>query len=1322
MSESEAPNLAVDASLPIGAAADDIAALIRSHQVVIVAGETGSGKTTQLPKICLSLGRKRIGHTQPRRIAARTVAARVAQETGTRLGDLVGYQVRFTAETSTSTQLKVMTDGILLAEITTDRQLRAYDTIIIDEAHERSLNIDFLLGYLKQLLPKRKDLKVIITSATIDTARFSKHFNDAPVIEVSGRSYPVDIRYEPPAPDTDQADAITAAVAKLRAQGHTQGDILVFLSGEREIRDATDALAAAKFPGTELLPLYARLSLEEQQRVFASHPGTQRVVLATNVAETSLTVPGVRYVIDPGYARISRYSARTKVQRLPIEAISQASANQRAGRCGRVAPGICVRLYTQDDYVSRPQFTEPEMLRTNLASVILRMAQARLGDIHAFPFVEAPDERQVADGLRLLNELGALATTSRTHATLTDLGRSLARLPVDPRMGRILIEASKRNCLKEALVLVAGLSIQDVRERPVDKRAQADAMHARFASPKPAAGDPTTQTQTQSEPTAPLRHTVHTNTHIDRSDPKPDPGGDVAAMLRLWDYLRTQRKAKSSSAFRKMCRAEFINFIRVREWEDLNWQLGQVCQELGLRTNKRACDEEDLLISMVSGLLSHVGLLDTPTPSQRAADAGRGARTAAERRRGPREYIGARGARFAISPASVLAKHPPELAVAVELVETTRLWAHSTAAIKAEWVEEVGSHLLKRSYSQPHFSSDSGSVVAYEKTTLLGIPLIADRLADYAKVDPAQARSIFIQTGLVEQQWHPHSGSVAAKVMAFNERVRAQADEVVASARTQEVVLDDQSLAEWFAAHVPQEIASGPVLERWLKTNPDALLLSIDDLVKSREDDDAFPHQWSFGDAQVGIDYVFQPDSERDGATVTIPLTKLAEANPNEFTWALPGRRAELATALIRSLPKNLRVSFVPAPQWAEKALAWLEAEVNNADETAPFQDELARALVALTGVRVPPEAWHPETIPTHLRFNFAVMDGHKEVAFGKDLAALQRDLAKKVSKTLTKSVKRDLRSGTTWVFGDIPETITVARAGFEATGYPALRDEVTRVTEAVFDSAAFAAAKHRAAIIRLLLLNLPDPTRSVFARLGNEEKLALAAGPYPSLPDLLHDAHVKAVAQLVDASAQVATGKTGQHNTPNTHRADVNTTVAGLPRDEESFGALLLHVRQEQADKTQAVTATASKTLKNHGEALLALQRISAAHPAYGDMREQLENLVFNHFISFTPDPWFAQLPRFCQAVTVRAQAIVANPARDAPLAQQLDPIQDDYADLLAQVPPNDPVPPAIADIGFLIEELRVQLFAQALKTSVPVSAKRIKTAMSQAQVFVSR
>jgi ATP-dependent helicase HrpA len=788
-------------------------------------------------------------------------------------------------------------------------------------------------------------------------------------------------------------------------------------------------------------------------------------------------------------------------------------------------------------------------------------------------------------------------------------------------------------------------------------------------------------------------------------------------MLRLWDYLRTQRKTKSSSAFRKMCHSEFISFIRVREWEDLNWQLGQVCQELGLHTNKRACDEEDLLISMVSGLLSHIGLLDTPTPSQRAADAGRGARTAADRRRGPREYIGARGARFAISPASVLAKHPPELAVAVELVETTRLWAHSTAAIKAEWVEEVGAHLLKRSYSQPHFSSDSGSVVAYEKTTLLGIPLIADRLADFAKVDPAQARSIFIQTGLVEQQWHPHSGSVAAKVMAFNERIRAQADEVAASVRTQEVVLDDQSLAEWFAARIPDDIASGPVLERWLKTNPDALLLGLDDLVRSREDGDAFPRQWSFGDAQVGIDYVFQPDSERDGATVTIPLAKLAEANPNEFTWALPGRRAELATALIRSLPKSLRVAFVPAPEWAGKALAWLEA--NDADESAPFQAELGRALVALTGVRVPLDAWRPDAIPAHLRFSFAVMDGSKEVAFGKDLGALQRDLAKKVSKTLTKAAKRDLRSGTTWVFGEIPETITVARGGFEATGYPALRDETIRVSEAVFDSATFAASKHRAAIIRLLLLNLPDPTRSVFARLSNEEKLALASGPYPSLQDLLHDAQVKAVAQLVDASARPA-GPRGPQGAPD---AQGRTQVGGggLPRDEESFAALLLSVRQEQADKTQAVTATAAKALRAHGDAMLALQRISASHPAYGDMREQLANLVFNHFISFTPDPWFAQLPRFCQAVTVRAQAIVANPARDFPLAQQLDPILDEYASLVASVPPNDPIPQAVADVGFLIEEFRVQLFAQSLKTSVPVSAKRLRAAMAQAQVLVS-
>ncbi|MDN5725197.1 MAG: ATP-dependent RNA helicase HrpA, partial [Propionibacteriales bacterium] len=695
-----------DPALPIAARVDDIAAAIEANPVVIVAGETGSGKTTQLPKICLQLGRTAIAHTQPRRIAARSVAERVASELGSELGDQVGYQVRFTRKAGKDTQLKIMTDGVLLNEITHDRDLKRYDTIIIDEAHERSLNIDFLLGYLKQLITRRSDLKIIVTSATIDTVRFSEHFDDAPVIEVSGRTYPVELRYRPLREETttaegdpvimerDQTEAVCEAVIELQGLKGEWGDILVFLSGEREIRDTAKALADAKLRHTEVIPLYARLSAAEQHRVFATHSG-QRVVLATNVAETSLTVPGIRYVIDAGTARMSRYSARTKVQRLPIEPISRASANQRSGRCGRTAPGVAIRLYAEDDFEARPEFTEPEILRTNLASVILQMAQARLGDIARFPFVEPPDTAQITDGLRLLTELGALGegTDRGGSPRLTKVGHRLARMPVDPRLARMLIAAEQRHCLSEVMIIVAGMSIQDPRERPTEKAEQASALHRRFWAPAP---DPAGE---------------------QNADERPDPdGSDFIAWLRLWEYVRTRQRELSGNAFRRMCRDEFLHFLRIREWQDLHAQLRDVMRELGLDRNNESADHDDIHAAILSGLLSQVGLADLR--DDKPAAPGRGARK--DRRRGPREYLGARGVKFAINPGSSVARIQPPLVMAGELVETTRLWARSVAGIDARSVEEVGAHLIKRQYAEPHWSAKRGAVAAYETVSLYG--------------------------------------------------------------------------------------------------------------------------------------------------------------------------------------------------------------------------------------------------------------------------------------------------------------------------------------------------------------------------------------------------------------------------------------------------------------------------------------------------------------------------------------------------------------------------------------------------------------------------
>ena len=962
--------VAFDTELPIAAHADEIADLIQDHQVVVVAGETGSGKTTQLPKICLALGRRHIAHTQPRRIAARSVAERVAEEMRVDLGEQVGYQVRFTRRATSDTALTVMTDGVLLAEISHDRDLRAHDTIIIDEAHERSLNIDFLLGYLKQLLPRRRDLKVIITSATIDTARFAAHFDDAPVIEVSGRTYPVEVRYRPldpseqvraddddedeelserpstPAPvDTkdeviDQVTGICRAVEELTREG--EGDILVFLAGEQEIRETTEALADLGLANTEILPLFARLSAAEQHRVFTPHSG-RRIVLATNVAETSLTVPGIRYVIDPGTARISRYSVRTKVQRLPIEPVSQASANQRAGRCGRVAPGICIRLYSEADFESRPEFTEPEILRTNLAAVILQMAQARLGAITDFPFVEPPDRSRIDDGIRLLDELGALKPGHRDAPRLTKIGHQLARVPLDPRLGRMLLEGSKQGSLAEVLVIVAALSIRDVRERPAEKREEADSFHRRFATEanllqtlqavddadNNRVGD-WSQVRQQVHrrpanaptPGTPARHTPHTNSRPGKPAPQPQPGGideggDILAIHRLWRYLRHQRRQMGSSAFRRMCRAEYINYLRVREWDDLHGQLRQIAKELHLEVNRTSAPTDRVLVALLSGLLSHIGLAQVRESSKRRGQ-----------RPGPQEYIGARGTKFAINPGSLLSRKSPELVVAVELVETSRLWARTVAAVQPEWVEEVAGPLIKRSWAAPHWAASTASVVATERAALFGVPLWADHRVNYGRIDPVVSRQIFIRSALVERDWRSNHG-----FLKHNDRVRDEAADLEERSRQRGLVADDDAIFAFYDRRVPEGIVSGSHFDAWWRRVQDRhqLDLSLDDLVDSDlVDADAFPDHWKVGNLDLPVRYVFEPGSGHDGVTVTIPLALLNQVPTAPFSWQVPGLRTELATELIRALPKRIRTQLVPAPDRARAALTWLED--NDAD------------------------------------------------------------------------------------------------------------------------------------------------------------------------------------------------------------------------------------------------------------------------------------------------------------------------------------------------------------------------------------------------------
>ena len=1013
------PAVSYPPELPVSQRKDELAAAIRDHQVVIVAGETGSGKTTQLPKICLELGRGvtgQIGHTQPRRIAARTVAERIAEELGTEVGAAVGYKVRFTDRASDGTLVKVMTDGILLAEMQQDRQLLRYDTLIIDEAHERSLNIDFILGYLKRLLPGRPDLKVIITSATIDPERFSKHFWDAPVIEVSGRTYPVEVRYRPLAdPDrpggepNDQAQGICDAIGELRAGG--SGDVLVFLSGEREIRDTADALAEqADLAGLEVLPLYGRLSAAEQHRVFEPHQ-RPRVVLATNVAETSLTVPGIRYVIDPGTARISRYSHRTKVQRLPIEPISQASANQRRGRCGRTSNGICIRLYSEEDFTARPEFTDPEILRTSLASVILQAAALDLGDVADFPFLDPPESRNIADGVRLLEELGAISPggaggeglppgAPRPGATrLTAVGRQLARLPVDPRFGRMILEAGHQGCAREVLIITAALSIQDPRERPTDAREAADAMHARFA----------------------------------------EPGSDFLTFLTLWDYLDERQRELSGSAFRRLCRREYLHFLRVREWQDLHSQLRQAARDVGIGTGpgrgpadptrkpagreaepgaRFPADVADRVhISLLAGLLSHIGMRD--------ADQKPGGK-----RRGPAEFAGARGARFAIFPGSVLARKPPQWVVAAELVETSRLWASVAARIEPEWAEPLAGHLVKRTHSEPHWDARRGAAMALEKVTLYGLPIVTARKVNYARVDPAAARDLFITSALVEGDWQTHH-----KFFHRNQRLLDEARELEDKARRRGLVADDAALFGFYDQRIPNDVTSARHFDTWWKKaragSPDLLTLTPADLegpAASQIRPADYPGQWG----ELPLSYGFAPGEPDDGVTVDIPLAELNQVSGEELSWQVPGRREELVTELIRSLPKDLRRLFVPAPDTARAVVARLGEPHGN------LPDALGAELARLGGVQIPRDAWDLSRLPAHLRITFRVTDSGRELASGKDLDELRQRLRPRLRARLDEAATDIIRTGLRdWSIGTLPRVVTRDRV----TAYPALVD-----------------------------------------------------------------------------------------------------------------------------------------------------------------------------------------------------------------------------------------------------------------------------------------
>ncbi|MDX2939422.1 ATP-dependent RNA helicase HrpA [Streptomyces ipomoeae] len=1241
------PAITYPEQLPVSQKKDDIADAIRDHQVVIVAGETGSGKTTQIPKICMELGRGvrgMIGHTQPRRIAARTVAERVAEELDTPLGEAVGWKVRFTDQVDPdATFVKLMTDGILLAEIQTDRELRAYDTIIIDEAHERSLNIDFLLGYLAQLLPKRPDLKVVITSATIDPERFSRHFGDAPIVEVSGRTYPVEVRYRPlleedsDDADRDQITAICDAVEELMAEG--KGDILVFLSGEREIRDTADALIRKQYRFTEVLPLYARLSHAEQHRVFQPHTG-RRIVLATNVAETSLTVPGIKYVIDPGFARISRYSHRTKVQRLPIEPISQASANQRKGRCGRTSDGVCIRLYSEEDFDARPEFTDAEILRTNLASVILQMTAAGLGDIEKFPFIDPPDHRNIRDGVQLLQELGALDPAQKdVRKRLTPMGRKLAQLPVDPRLARMVVEADKNGCAREVMVIAAALSIQDPRERPVDKQTQADQQHARFR----------------------------------------DESSDFLAFLNLWRYIREQQKERGSSSFRRMCKQEYLNFLRIREWQDIYSQLRTVAKQMGIHLNEDDAPEQHVHVSLLAGLLSHIGMKDVKEGAKN-------------------EYLGARNAKFAIFPGSALFKKPPRFVMSAELVETSRLWARVNARIEPEWVEPLAEHLLKRTYSEPHWEKDQAAVMAYEKVTLYGVPIVAQRKVNYGRIDPEASRELFIRNALVEGDWRTHH-----KFFADNRKLLSEVEELEHRARRRDIVVDDDTLFDFYDQRVPDHVVSGAHFDSWWKRKrheqPDFLDFEREMLI--RESAEAvtkadYPDSWRQGQLKFRVTYQFEPGADADGVTVHVPLQVLNQVTDEGFDWQIPGLREEVVTELIRSLPKPIRRNYVPAPNFAKRFL----------DQAVPLQEPLtvtlARELKRMVGVPVAPEDFDWSRVPDHLKITFRIVDERRrKLAEDKDLESLRLQLKPKARKALSQAAAATAerqggesleRTGLTdWTIGSLTRVFETRRAGQPVKAYPALVDDGDTVSVRLFDTEAEQAEAMWKGTRRLILRNIPvNPAKFASEKLTNAQKLALSANPHGSIQALFDDCAMAAADKLI---------------------AD----FGGPAWDEESHRKLYDKVRAEIVDTTVRTVGQVQQVLAawQACERRLKSTRSPALLANLADVRAQLNDLVKPGFVTEAGLRRLPDLMRYLVAADRRLQQMPTGVQRDTSRMEKVHEMRDEYAWLLEQLPQGRPVPAAVLDIRWMIEELRVSYFAHALGTAYPVSDKRIVKAI---------
>lgn len=1248
------PPLTYPDELPVSARREDIKAAIRDHQVVIIAGETGSGKTTQIPKICLELGRGRkgfIGHTQPRRIAARTVAERIASELGQSIGTSVGYAIRFDDQVSDSTAVKLMTDGILLAEMQHDRLLRAYDTIIIDEAHERSLNIDFLLGYLKRLLPQRPDLKVIITSATIDPERFAQHFShdghQAPIIEVSGRTYPVEIRYRPlerthgdTTVDIDPLDGLLAAIEELMSEG--PGDILCFFPSERDIRDAMEAIGRRQYRGVEVTPLFGRLSNQEQHKVFSPHSG-RRIVLATNIAETSLTVPGIHYVVDTGTARISRYSTRSKVQRLPIEEISQASANQRSGRCGRIADGIAIRLYSETNFLSRPEFTDPEILRTNLASVILHMASLRLGAITDFPFVQAPEPKAIRDGVLLLHELGALEQQEVDgNPVLSAYGRQLARIPLDPRLARMLITGHERGVLREVIIVAAALTLQDIRERPLEHQARADQLHARFK----------------------------------------DDASDFMSLLNLWDYLQASRRELSGNKFRARMRDEYLHYLRIREWWDLVRQLERVSAQLGWKLNKQINpprgdvdkqspqrlphDRDGLHISMLSGLLSHIGVWNEQD----------------------KEYNGTRTTRFKIFPGSGLAKKHPAYVVAAELVETSQLWGRTVAAIDPRWVEKLARDLLRHQYSDPHWSSRRASAMVYQRSTLWGVPVVVDRLTSYQRVDPRAAREMFIRHALIDGDWNTHH-----EFFHTNATKLGEAGELENKARRRGIVVDEDTLFDFYDTRLPQSITNGASFDSWWKkkraTHPDFLDFDPSALVTDSAgeiSETSFPDRWEHNSLIFDLDYQFEPGSDLDGVTVRIPIPALANVNPDEFEWLVPGLREELVTELLRTLPKPLRRSMNPIPEFAAAALARL------VPYSTPLVTQLTEILHSL-GIRgVSASDFSLSALPAHLRINFAAVDKRgKIIDHDKDFAALRARLADRIASSVAKKHRgaqsRPVSSWTAENIGTLPVTETSTVDGQRFTTYPALVITEAGLVVRSLPTEAAASASTLTAQLTLLLRAIPVNANRMANGLPLKQRVAVENYPHGGLSGLVEDARLTAIRDLL-----VAHG--------------------GPVRSPGEFQTLSKKVSADAPGRVRQIIVELAPGLVEYEAMAHELQQWTGE--AIEDMSTQLEFFMPPRAVSKHGIAHLRHMPRYIAAMRQRLDDMERDPDRDFDLQDKVNAVEDALRTRLKSLPSQYREARDVNELRWMIQELRVSLFAQRLGTAHSVSVRKIEKAIA--------